>query len=390
MINYSFPRIETLDDIKDVFKKKEFILVQKDGYQVVNYVFNDKSTFENEIEAECRGLIFDLEGNILARRYHKFFNAGERADLSLDDVTQKMCHVKYEILEKLDGSMISPIPRTDVRHSNEIQFRLGTKMGITDVAMQAETWIADKPEYIRFINNAIIVGVTPIFEWCSPKQRIVLDYKEDTLVLTAIRDNFSGSYHKYDLMKSLAEGYGIPVVKALDKSLTIDQVKSLEDSEGIVIRFDDGHMVKVKSDWYCKIHKVKDDVCSESKVLQLILDEAIDDVLPVLMDEDKARVEAYRKSSLMHIAHFTMGLIQQYFKSLDTIKRKLPCNREMTRKDFAEFIKDEKFKGLLFKMYDAKQEPMPMVIDYVKRHIKKPEEVRDIIGPPYKGMNINE
>lgn len=384
MINYSFPRIETLDDIKDVFKKKEFILVQKDGYQVVNYVFNDQSTFENEFEAECRGLIFDMNGKILSRRYHKFFNAGERADVLLQDVANKMATMDYVILEKLDGSMISPIPRTDVRHSNEIQFRLGTKMGITDVSMQAEAWVVDKPEYIRFINNAITVGVTPIFEWCSSKQRIVLDYKEDQLILTAIRDNFSGRYHEYSLMKSLAEGYGIPVVKALDKNLSIDQVKSMEDSEGIVIRFDDGHMVKVKSDWYCKIHKVKDDVCSESKVLDLIVNEKVDDVLPILMEEDYTNVKAYQKSVLLHLGHFTIGLITHYFKIRDKLSDK------DSRKDFAEFVKDEKYKGLLFKMYDDKQGPLTIVLDYVRRHTKKPQEIRDIIGPPYKGIDINE
>lgn len=384
MINYSFPLIETLDDIKDVFKKKEFILVQKDGYQVVNYVFNDQSTFENEIEAECRGLIFDMEGKVLARRYHKFFNMGEREDVSQDVVLQKMATMGYLILEKLDGSMISPIPRTDVRHSNEIQFRLGTKMGITDVSMQAEAWLVDKPEYIRFINNAITVGVTPIFEWCSSKQRIVLDYKEDQLILTAIRDNFSGRYHEYSLMKSLADGYGIAVVKTLDPTFAFEHFKNMEDAEGVVIRFVDGHMVKIKSDWYCKIHKVKDDVCSESKVLDLIVNEKVDDVLPILMEEDKTRVEAYRKSSLMHLGHFTMGLIEYYFKIRDKLSDK------DSRKDFAEFVKDEKYKGLLFKMYDAKQEPLTIVLDYVKRYTKKPQEIRDIIGPPYKGIDINE
>lgn len=384
MINYSFPRIETLDDIKDVFKKKEFILVKKDGYQVVNYVFNDQSTFETPFEAECRGLIFDMDGKILARRYHKFFNAGERADVLLQDVANKMATMDYVILEKLDGSMISPIPRTDVRHSNEIQFRLGTKMGITDVALQAEAWLVGRTNYIEFINYCISVGLTPIFEWCSPQQRIVLEYTEENLILTGIRYNVHGAYVTYKEMERYSRAFNIPLVKTLAKDLSIDQVKSMEDSEGIVIRFDDGHMVKVKSDWYCKIHKVKDDVCSESKVLDLIVNEKVDDVLPILMEEDKALVEAYRKSSLIHLGHFTMGLIEYYFKIRDKLSDK------DSRKDFAEFVKDEKYKGLLFKMYDAKQEPLTIVLDYVKRHTKKPQEIRDIIGPPYKGININE
>lgn len=388
MINYTFPVINNVDDIKEVLKKTEFKVSQKDGYQVVNYAFADGSTFETPLEAECRGLIFAPDGTILARRFHKFFNAGERADILLQDVANKMATMDYVIMEKLDGSMISPIPRVDIRSSNEVQFRLGTKMGITDVALQGEAWLVGKKNYVEFINYCLSVGLTPIFEWCSSQQRIVLEYAEDNLILTAMRYNVHGTYFTYEEMERYARTFNIPLVKTLDKSLTIDQVKNLTDSEGIVIRFADGHMVKVKSDWYCKIHKVKDDVCSEAKVLQLILDEKIDDVLPVLMDEDKARVEAYRRSALTHAAHFTMGLIHQYFKILDVISRKTQDG--VSRKEFAEFVKDEKFKSLLFKMFDDKHEPLTLVLDYVKRHVKKPEEIRDIIGPPYKGININE
>lgn len=385
MINYKFPVIKSVEDVKEVLNKTEFKVSQKDGYQVVNYAFADGSTFETPLEAECRGLIFAPDGTILARRFHKFFNAGERADILLQDVANKMATMDYVIMEKLDGSMISPIPRVDRRMSNEAHFRLGTKMGITDVAMQAEAWLVGRTNYIEFINYCLSINVTPIFEWCSSQQRIVLEYAEDNLILTAMRYNVHGTYFTYEEMERYARTFNIPLVKTLDKSLTIDQVKNLTDSEGIVIRFADGHMVKVKSDWYCKIHKVKDDVCSEAKVLQLILDEKIDDVLPVLMDEDKVRVEAYRKSVLLHMGHFTMGLIQQYFKTLDAIGRRPLAT--VSRKAFAEFIKDEKFKGLLFKRFDGKNEPFTDVLDYVKRHVKKPQEVRDIIGPPYKEMN---
>lgn len=385
MINYTFPVINNVDDIKEVLKKTEFKVSQKDGYQVVNYA---GSTFETPLEAECRGLIFAPDGTILARRFHKFFNAGERADILLQDVANKMATMDYVIMEKLDGSMISPIPRVDIRSSNEVQFRLGTKMGITDVALQAEAWLVGKKNYVEFINYCLSVGLTPIFEWCSSQQRIVLEYAEDNLILTAMRYNVHGTYFTYEEMERYARTFNIPLVKTLDKSLTIDQVKNLTDSEGIVIRFDDGHMVKVKSDWYCKIHKVKDDVCSESKVLDLIINEKIDDVLPILMDEDKARVEAYRRSVSNSVKKFSVALTEEYHKILDTIGRR-PLAL-VSKKDFALFIQDHRFKGLLFKFFDKPEDRLTIVMDYVKRHIKKPQEIRDIIGPPYKEMNINE
>lgn len=384
MINYKFPVIKSVEDVKEVLNKTEFKVSQKDGYKVVNYAFADGSTFETPLEAECRGLIFAPDGTILARRFHKFFNAGERADILLQDVANKMATMDYVILEKLDGSMISPIPRVDRRMSNEVQFRLGTKMGITDVALQAEAWLVGKKNYVEFINYCLSVGLTPIFEWCSPKQRIVLDYKEDNLILTAMRYNVHGAYVTYKEMERYARTFNIPLVKTLDKSLTVDQVKNMEDSEGIVIRFADGHMVKVKSDWYCKIHKVKDDIGSEAKVLALILDEKLDDVLPILLPEDVARVTKYRDSVLASIKTFTTMRVEEYHKILDTLGRR-PLAL-VSKKDFALFIQDNKYKSLLFKFFDKPEERLTIVMDYVKHHFKKPEEIRDIIGPPYKGI----
>lgn len=34
---------------------------------------------------------------------------------------------------------------------------------------------------------------TPIFEWCSPRSRIVLDYETDLMVLTGLRSNATGN-----------------------------------------------------------------------------------------------------------------------------------------------------------------------------------------------------
>jgi hypothetical protein len=38
-----------------------------------------------------------------------------------------------------------------------------------------------------------------------------------------------------------------------------------ENREGDIIRFEDGHMVKCKNDWYVRIHKTKD-IIQKSKI----------------------------------------------------------------------------------------------------------------------------
>ena len=300
-MNYDFPEIKHIDDvIPHIEDRPEFKVIVKDWYTVVNYMvaFDDtfslireRSHYNMKIRRECRGLIFDTAtGNLISRPYHKFFNAGEREETAINKINLYEPHV---VLEKLDGSMIRPIPTKE-------GFRLGTKAGVTDVAMNAEYFIADKKHYSQFIHKCFQRNITPIFEWCSRKNRIVVDYPEDQLILTAMRYVSDGNYVHYDAMKNYASARDIPVVKAVDGlavqniDLFVKQVREWDDGEGVVLRFDNGHMVKVKADEYVLRHKSKDQISQEKNVLQVILDDSVDDVVPLLTPDDATRLKAFQ------------------------------------------------------------------------------------------------
>jgi RNA ligase len=300
-MNYDFPEINHINDvIPHIEDWQEFKVMEKDWYTVINYMVAFDETFSlvrershhnMKIRRECRGLIFDTAtGKLISRPYHKFFNVGEREETAINKVNLYEPHV---VLEKLDGSMIRPIPTKE-------GFRLATKAGITDVAMNAEVFIASDMDYVDLIRGLIEGGVTPIFEWCSRKNRIVVDYPEDQLILTAIRDTVTGLYIPYAEMVEIAEHAGIPVVKAVDGlavqniELFVKQVREWDDGEGVVLRFDNGHMVKVKADDYVLRHKSKDAINQEKNVLQTILDDTVDDLVPLLTPEDAQRVEAFQ------------------------------------------------------------------------------------------------
>lgn len=296
-LHYPWPVIRHLNDvIPHIEGRPEFIKVEKDGgYTVVNYVFQGSDTFptvQGHAEAvlrECRGLIFETAtGRIASRRFQKFFNAGERAD-SVIDVSRE-----HYVLEKLDGSMISPL-----RIGGGI--RWVSKMGVTDVSMQAEMFVADRPTYAALADDMLELGETPIFEWQSRKQRIVLDYPEDRLTLLAIRDNVTGEYLDRRDVEQLAEAFGIPVVEAIAPSIGdfdafITELRKREDAEGVVITFADGHMVKVKTDWYVQLHRAKDQISRERHLIALLLEDKVDDLLPVLPQPDRERVERFGKA----------------------------------------------------------------------------------------------
>lgn len=355
-MNYEFPKIYNIDDVLWAIKDSpEFIVAEKDGYKVVNYVVATHETFPEvnyddpvdkivaaKTRRECRGLVFDaVTGELINRRYHKFFNVNEREETSLQKIDWNKPHV---ILEKLDGSMVSPC------YVNG-HIRWMTKMGITDTSMEAEAFVASRsePDYMGFAETMLKQGATPIFEWCSNKNRIVLDYPEDRLVLTAIRDNETGKYVPHHI--DARNGWGIPVVKAYDvndskhPSYVVDMVRAAEDFEGIVVRFDDGHMVKVKSDWYVRIHKVKSLLGQERDVTALILNNELDDLMPVLPKEDVERVEKFREKLTLALRESALGI--------STVTKSV--RSRMDRKTFALSVSNDMHplhKSMVFQFWD--------------------------------------
>lgn len=317
-MNYSFPDINHIDNVIPHIKDRpEFKVMDKGWYTVVNYMVAFEDTFSlihhrthynMWVRRECRGLIFSNEtGQLISRPYHKFFNVGERDETQLNKIDLSKPHV---VLEKLDGSMIRPIPTKE-------GFRLATKAGITEVAMNAEVFIADKNYYRLFILKTIQKGLTPIFEWCSRKNRIVVDYPEDQLILTAMRDNLTGSYVTYEVMKNYASAWGISVVKAIagdetDITKVVDHIRKWDDGEGVVIRFDDGHMVKIKADDYVLRHKSKDQISQEKNVLQTILSDSVDDVVPLLTPDDATRLKAFQKAFWLAVDELASEMADMY------------------------------------------------------------------------------
>jgi RNA ligase len=297
MMNYQFPEIKTIQDVlPHIEGRDEFRVMEKDWYTVINYAVAFDTTFEwdsndpvgSSVRRECRGLIFDDNGVLISRPYNKFFNAGEKEETQLNRINLYEPHV---VLEKLDGSMIRHI-------STKEGFLLATKAGVTDISEQAEEFISGKPYYSTFINKCIQKGTTPIFEWCSRKNRIVIDYPEDQLILTGIRYLNTGEYVPYDIMKRYTESWNIPIVKAIagdDKDITkiVEHIRKWEDLEGVVIRFDSGHMIKIKADDYVLRHRSKDSISQEKNVLQTILEDSVDDLVPLLTPEDAQRLRSF-------------------------------------------------------------------------------------------------
>lgn len=362
-MNYTFPDHLTIDEVRAVIAAHNvtlgtnaFIEADRGDHAIFNYLVAFEGSFPEPttgdpvvdraraILRECRGLIMCKDtGRVLARRFQKFFNVNEKPETQIGAVDWSQPHV---VLEKLDGSMITPF-----RSNGEM--RWGTKMGSTDVAAPVVAFVRVKTGYEDLARHLLDQDQTPIFEWCSRKQKIVIDYPEDRLILTAVRDNKTGRYDDYDRLREIGARYGVEVARSLPGSVAniqrfLAEAQDLEGAEGYVIRFADGHMVKVKGAWYVAIHKTKDMIQSEKEVWNLILDDRVDDAKAFMDDGDRDRVgrfhDAFERALLLTASKLNADVAEA--------KRRLDGDKKRFAMEVIPTV-DPLVKPLLFSIWDG-------------------------------------
>lgn len=328
-MHYTFPIIRTINDVlPHIEGREEFVVAQREGYTVINYAVSMEDTFPpikvaggsakmraeraltNAMRRECRGLIFYPDGRLMSRPLHKFFNVNEKEETQLNRIDLSQAHV---LMEKMDGSMIRPVIVNG-------RLRLATKMGVTEVSMAAETYLAsrkDWPEILIWLERCVKIGVTPIFEFVAPTNQIVISYKDPDLVLLAIRHNETGNY-LVDQNGTPSGLTRVPVYGSVEGNLAdyIARARQQEGREGDIIRFADGHMLKIKNDWYVRIHKTVDRIRFDRHIVELILHEEIDDVLPMLPQHEADRVSKFHQKFSKQL-HATCEGYERYWKTVE-------------------------------------------------------------------------
>ena len=221
-MQYQFPEIRHLDDVRAAIEgRDEFIIAERDWGYVVNYMVSMTDTFPEitedqwwcpgckqlmsatmgcgsqrcpepvnlaAIRRECRGMIFCPNTSRIVRRpLTKFFNIGERDETQIHRLDFTKHHRVYT---KLDGSMIVPF---EVGYGSGM-IRWGTKMGLSEVALKAEVFVAQHPKYAAFARWCISQDISPIFEYTAPDNRIVVKYDDESLTLLTARHMITGEY----------------------------------------------------------------------------------------------------------------------------------------------------------------------------------------------------
>lgn len=348
-MNFDPPVIDNINQVLPVIKDNPaFIVKDKGWFTVIDYVYMSDKLFHDPIERECRGIKFcSLTGKVLARPYHKFHNLGEREAFAHDKVDLRQPHV---VLDKLDGSMVHTC-------ASKLGIYLMTRMGITPVAEKADAFLnKNQIKYSYLFNTLGVINYTYIFEYVGPGNKIVLDYKEEDLILTAIRHNFLGTYVSHEQLKIFGKAFGINVVNNYpidpDFKLTLkdldENVKLAFGVEGAVVRFESGEMVKIKSDEYCRKHHSKELASSFKGLVNLITSNTLDDILPQLDEPHLSKVKAYAAKLDLYISE-TSKLVGQVVKE----------SRGLEQKDFAVNVVSKYHSGLSPLLFNVRKGDTP-------------------------------
>jgi RNA ligase len=206
---------ETFTQLLPEMLREGYVCVQRHpAAPLFIYNYTPKAQYErvwNDVTLQCRGLILDGEGAVVARPFRKFFNLEEVGSLPAEP---------FEVYEKLDGSL-------GILYWLGDEAYLATRGSFASEQSRRANQIL-QARY-RHVLPRLDRGHTYLFEIIYPENRIVVNYggRED-LVLLAVVDTATGAE------LPLPE-VGFPVVERYDglTDLATIREKAADNKEGI-------------------------------------------------------------------------------------------------------------------------------------------------------------
>jgi len=330
------------------------------------------------ITLNCRGLVLDNEGNVIAKPFPKFFNYEEH---TADEIPNE----PFEVFEKMDGSLgiyfyyereltyteryklwFNGNYETGMEYCEEIVpnfddpyyhptpktkggWYMATRGSFTSEQAIKGMEIAKKYNYDRIC----VPGVTYLFEIIYPENRIVVDYgKDERLVLLSIV-NSDGNEIPYE---DIEMGLAWDTVNRYDGVNDYTKLKGIisNDAEGYVIRFKSGMRMKIKGDEYVRLHRILTNF-STTDIWELLMSKGdMNEFLERVPDE----FDKWVKSTISELRYAFFQISERAGKLHDGFRygKYGDVYPEPTKKEFAEFVmkQQEILRPVMFAMWDKK------------------------------------
>ena len=367
-----------LNQFVKAIEHKEEMRVAEIGHGMTSvcYMISAEGTFDDEWSRECRGIVFDTQlGMVTGRPLHKFFNLNERAEARVENLDWTKV---VRVMDKRDGSMIHTVCM------DWGQMKLKSKKSFeSEVAIAAQKFYDSKSNFVAMGHFLDDQNATAIFEYTAPDARIVLFYAQPELKLLHIRNNGDGRYWTPEELKFVSTNFDIPMVDEVDEFFDVvpsppgmetqggpafvnvfnvarmlEAAKTREDIEGWIVQFEDGNMVKVKTEWYLKRHRAMT-FLRERDIAQLVLDEGLDDLKSLLAGE------GVDLSEILQIEAKVLEMVRVLNHNVTAVVNE---HSHLSRKDFALKFTGHEYFGLMMSAFIGKQ---PDIKGYFERNILK-------------------
>jgi RNA ligase len=291
----------------------------------------------DDITLNCRGLVLDNDGNVIAKPFPKFFNYEE---LKPENIPNE----NFVVYEKMDGSL------GIVFHYND-EWHVATRGSFqSDQAIKAKKILDTK-----YNVSSLRKTRTYLFEIIYPENRIVVDYGNDEkLVLLAVIDTESGEeIPNSTLFFMVEDGWDVVTTyKTWGEDWETLKKEISNDNEGYVIRFSGGMRMKIKGEEYVRLHKILTNF-STTDIWEILrtggnMNEFLDRV-PDEFDDWVKRIAMNLRYGFYHIDE-RAGKLHDGFR----YGKYGDVDPEPTKKEFAEFVmkQPEELRPILFKMWD--------------------------------------
>ena len=293
-------------------------------YRVFNYRLGSYSQWILPYALECRGITFHRDTQkIVSRPFEKFFNLNENPltmDLDLSTVES--------IWDKMDGSLISTMDLSE----EDTDFWLKSKGSLLSEQAMAANHLIRTEEYrdlYEFCMDRVAEGSTVIMEYTGPSNRIVISYEDHELTVLGIRNNETGVYFPLEFYGP--EAPFLPFVKNYieeidDAEAFVHSIPDMADIEGYVIQLASGQRFKVKTEWYLKLHHIKDSINSQRRLFEAVVYETSDDIKASFYDDPIAiALVEEMEEKVSAIYNHMVATVEAYYEA----------NKHLERKDYA-------------------------------------------------------
>jgi len=275
----------------------------------------------------CRGLVLDAATlEVLAAPLKKFFNYGEHYADAVD--------FKHAVaFEKIDGTMVNRwwSPHTE-KFEYSTRFQLPDGLAVTAVNSGIMTWQNMIDRCMASFDPAILDSQpkeeTWTFEVCSPHNMVVVRHSAFYAKLLAIKNNITlteksvGKYHPHS-----PRGY---TFSSGEEVLVFANSHPATELEGFVVVDENFNRIKIKSDQYVHLHRMKDGL------------NGINNLILLARSNDYGEVVAHFpqfKQDLDTAANIIADIVREHETAYNALKD-IP-----SQKDFAIAVNS---KGLLF------------------------------------------